>query len=356
MVYSYREQADMIFIYGRANGNGREAARLYLEVFPYRQQPQHSTFASIFQRLSETGSLISSFEGRGRQKEVRTVALEENILQHIDEDPNLSTREVGAMLRVGNSTVWRVLHEQLLHPYHIQRVQSLTPADYPARVNFCNWYVNQTANDMFSALVMYTDEATFMKDGIKNVHNNHVWADGNPHAIIEGNHQVRFKVNVWIGIIGDILLGPHFLPPTLTGNNYREFIENELPLLLEDVPLQLRNNCFFMHDGAPAHYTLRVRELLNNIYGQNWIGRGGAIPWPARSPDLNPIDFYVWGHLKSMVYSMPINDVETLRLRILQSCNTIRNNPGIFERVRQSMMRRVRSCIASNGGHFEHLL
>lgn len=32
--FTFREQADMIFIYSRANGNGRAAARLYAEVYP----------------------------------------------------------------------------------------------------------------------------------------------------------------------------------------------------------------------------------------------------------------------------------------------------------------------------------
>lgn len=111
-----------------------------------------------------------------------------------------------------------------------------------------------------------------------------------------------------------------------------------------------------MHDGAPAHYTLDVRHYLDDTYGNRWIGRGGPVQWPARSPDLNPIDYYVWGHLKSLVYAQPIPDIETLRQRIIDSCNTIRNQPGIFERVRGSMQRRMHSCINSNGGHIEHLL
>ena len=35
------------------------------------------------------------------------------------------------------------------------------------------------------------------------------------------------------------------------------------------------------------------------------IGQGGPVPWPARSPDLNPLDFWLWGHLKAMVYAAP---------------------------------------------------
>ena len=78
--------------------------------------------------------------------------------------------------------------------------------------------------------------------------------------------------------------------------------------------------------------------------------------WPPRSPDLNPLDFYFWGHLKSLVYSTPINNVEDLRQRIIDCCNSIKQKPGIFERVRQSMRRRLECCIQIQGGHFEQLL
>lgn len=88
-----------------------------------------------------------------------------------------------------------------------------------------------------------------------------------------------------------------------------------------------------MYDGAPAHYTLNVRRILYVAFEQNWIGRGGSVPWPARSPDLNPIDFQVWGHFKYLVYSVPVHDVDTLRHQIIESCEVIRNQPGIFERV-----------------------
>lgn len=354
--YTYQEQADMIFMYGRANGVGQEAARLYLATFPNRHQPNHHTFASLFRKLGETGNLQVQTENRGRPRYMRTIDLEENILNRVEEDPQVSTRQLARILQVAQSTVWRVLHEQLLYPYHIQRVQALSVADYPARLNFCYWFLQQSADQAFAVTVLYTDEATFTKDGVTNLHNNHNWADENPHAISFRNHQVRFKVNVWVGIIGDTLVGPHFLPPALNGANYRHFLENELPLLMEDVPLQTRETAFFMHDGAPAHYTLDVRHYLDDTYGNRWIGRGGPVQWPARSPDLNPIDFYVWGHLKSLVYAQPIPDIETLRQRIIDSCNTIRNQPGIFERVRGSMQRRMHSCTNSNGGHIEHLL
>lgn len=78
--------------------------------------------------------------------------------------------------------------------------------------------------------------------------------------------------------------------------------------------------------------------------------------WPPRSPDLNPLDFFLWGHLKSSVYAIPVNTIDELRVRITDAFQQVRNNPGIFERVRGSMSRRIVACVEQNGGHIEHLL
>lgn len=354
--YPFSEQADMIFMYGRANGNGREAARLYHNAFPDRTQPSHPTFAAVYRRIAETGTLAPQTVNRGTPRSARTIEQEEHILQAVEMDPAISTRRLAVACGTSRSTAWRVLHEQSLYPYHLQRVQGLSPADYPPRANFCRWFIAQTANPRFVSSVLFTDEATFGRDGITNLHNMHVWSDENPHGTLEVKHQQRFNINVWAGIVGDYLIGPYVLPARLTGAVYKDFILNTLPELLEDVPLQIRGSIWFMHDGAPVHFSRIVREVLDDLYHAKWIGRGGPVPWPARSPDLNPLDYYLWGHLKQLVYAADVPNAATLHQRILEACDTIRHRPGIFERVRRSMVRRVHACTEASGGHFEHLL
>ena len=63
----------------------------------------------------------------------------------------------------------------------------------------------------------------------------------------------------------------------LTGNTYEAFLRNELPGLLEDIPLMIRSHMYFQHDGAPPHYTICVRELLNELFPNRWLGRGGPV-------------------------------------------------------------------------------
>jgi hypothetical protein len=70
---------------------------------------------------------------------------------------------------------------------------------------------------------------------------------------------------------------------------------------LADVPLIIRRELHFIHNGAPTHFSLFARRYLNRRFPGRWIGRGGPIVWSPRSSDLNLLDFYLWGHLKSLV-------------------------------------------------------
>lgn len=355
--YTYAEMADMYLCYGRAYGSARRARRIYHETFPNRRIPCDKTFSRLDQRLRDHGSFSKSTVDSGRRESVRTPQLEERILDIITRNPGTSTRRIAAAEGVSKCTVWNVLHDQMLYPYHVQRVQGLQPTDYHPRRNFFQWFLRMDAeNPQFLSRILFTDEAGFTKDGIFNFHNTHVWADENPHSIMESRHQHKFSINVWAGIIGDFLIGPFLLPNRLTGPLYRDFLENSLPELLEDVPLEIRRHMWFMHDGAPPHFSITARQFLNEQFPARWIGRGGPTPWPARSPDANPLDFFLWGYLKQLVYASPVNNVQELRERVQNACQTIRNNAGIFGRVRQSLMRRANACIAANGGHFEHLL
>jgi len=58
----------------------------------------------------------------------------------------------------------------------------------------------------------------------------------------QAHMQVRWSVNVWAGILGDRIIGPHFIDGKVDGDGYRRFLNNELVDLLDDVPLELRAN------------------------------------------------------------------------------------------------------------------
>ncbi|GBN38054.1 hypothetical protein AVEN_196045-1 [Araneus ventricosus] len=113
---------------------------------------------------------------------------------------------------------------------------------------------------------------------------------------------------------------------------------------------------WFQHDGAPAHFSIDVRNYLNDTFGARWIGRGGPVPCPPLSPDLLSLDYFLWGHLKSLVYPTPVDSDEDPVARISVDAARVREIPAIFERVRQSLHLRCQACIAVGGRNFEQLL
>ncbi|GFX83613.1 uncharacterized protein TNCV_325621 [Trichonephila clavipes] len=214
---------------------------MYRERFPGRKHPDRRTFERIHRELRTSGTFYASRRGTGIGRYRRTPSLEQRLLNTVDSNPSTSSRAVGRALG---------------------RVQAITPDDYPRRLNFATWYLQQTAeNQTFPADVLFTDEAIFTRSGI--VHNN--------------------------------LVGPYILPSRLTGRTYNIFLQEVLPELLVDVPPSVRSRMWFQRDGAPVHFSKNFGNHLDTVYGQHWIGRCWPVPWPPRSPDLSCLDFFLLG-------------------------------------------------------------
>lgn len=101
---------------------------------------------------------------------------------------------------------------------------------------------------------------------------------------------------------------------------YLDFLQNVLPNLVEGVGENI-------DEGAPPLFAVRVRDYLNETFPLRWIGRAGPMDmnllrWCPRSPDLNPLDFYLWGHAKHEIYdklNTRINNVEDLTFKIIEA-------------------------------------
>uniref|UniRef100_A0A1Y1MEB7 Tc1-like transposase DDE domain-containing protein n=1 Tax=Photinus pyralis TaxID=7054 RepID=A0A1Y1MEB7_PHOPY len=99
---------------------------------------------------------------------------------------------------------------------------------------------------------------------------------------------------------------------------------------------------------------MAVREFLDEKFPGQWIGRRGPIEWPARSPDLTPLDFFLWGHLKSVVYKTEPASINDLRYRIVRECRSLSRE--VFKNVRNEFENRLWYCLEQNGEHFEHFI
>jgi len=93
--------------------------------------------------------------------------------------------------------------------------------------------------------IFFTEQAHFTRNGVNNRINSHLWDRDSPHGTVESNYQYRFSVNMWCGAIGDQLIGLYIFPQRLTGDIYAHFLRDELPALLENVPLQTRRQIIY---------------------------------------------------------------------------------------------------------------
>lgn len=174
-----------------------------------------------------------------------------------------------------------------------------------------------------------------------------IWGSQRPHFVREHVRDSP-KVNVWCCIAYDTLIGPFFFhEQTVTGNVYLDMLENYAYPQLE----AFQPNVIFQQDGAPPHWTLFVRESLDETFPDSWIGRGGPIRWPPRSPDITPCDFFVWGFVKDQVYNLPISNLDELKAKIREAFGKISNE--MRHNVWSELEHRLDFLRANNGEHVE---
>lgn len=180
------------------------------------------------------------------------------------------------------------------------------------------------------------------------------WSRTNNHRQNLTHTQYNARVNVWAGIIGTALVGPYFIDGNLNSAKFLDLLRNQIVPRVQGLGIEFP---WFQMDGAPAHSTAAVTNFLNTIFPDKWIGRFGAIIWPARSPDLSPNDFFLSGYLKSKIYNnVNVTNIDDLKTRILTAFEELQSKPHFLANCLQEFRNRLAYCMECEGGHFEHLL
>ena len=144
------------------------------------------------------------------------------------------------------------------------------------------------------------------------------------------------------------IIGPFFFhEASITADVYLDLLtEYVAPQLIEFQP-----TIIFQQHGAPPHWGLHVCEFLNETFPNRWIGRDGPIPWSPRSPDITPLDFFLWGYLKDIVYKTKVWDIDDLKQRIPNAMTTI--DEAMLQQTWQEIEYRLDVLRATNGAHIE---
>jgi transposase len=343
----------MVLLYGECGRKARSAARLYRERFPAGPHPSYQTILSVVKRLRETGCVTSRARS-GRPAKVGRQVQPDEVLAYALTYPKCSTRQISEHCGLSKSQVWKILQESGAYPYRPMPQQVLLDGDVERRYSWCNFVMNRIqVQPTFLADVVWTDEACFSRNGMCNRQHTHYWALENPRCFTDVRHQVRFGINVWCAIYSNKFIGPIFYDGTLTGARYLQLLQNVMPDFVENLPVFNLRNVWFQHDGAPAHKTSPVKQYLVTEFGNQIIGYGGFEEWPPRSPDLTPLDFFLWGYLKQQVYATPQETLQDFKRRITDACANV--SPSMLQRVQCEILTRIQMCIAADGAKFEHL-
>ncbi|GFU02815.1 uncharacterized protein TNCV_1893421 [Trichonephila clavipes] len=151
--------------------------------------------------------------------------------------------------------------------------------------------------------ILWTDEAPFHLDGSVNTHNCQNWETDNPHSTLQVPLHSP-KVTVRCRFSASFILGPYFFEDlgaggpitcSITRQRYASLLRNKI------IP-DLQARIIFMQDGAHQHITRCVKDVhKHHFIEERVISHQIHHLWPPRSPDLNPCDFWLRGHLKQLV-------------------------------------------------------
>jgi hypothetical protein len=311
--------------------------------------PSRQNIRNWFQKFLKTGSV--NRKKRSNVNFVREELLVEDVIQAFRADPHMSIRRLANLEGMPSATtIHRILRKAHFHPYKIQLIHQLRPQDLQKRLQFAqNMLALIEGDPYFINLLLFSDEAHFHVHGLVNKQDFRYWSQDNPGWFQEQPLHSQ-RITVWAAIGRQGVVGPFFFEENVNGANYLNLLQQcFIPVVQHWASF---NQMIFQQDGAPPHWSLAVRNYLTATFPARWMGRASPnYPWPPYSPDLTPMDFFLWGFIKSRVYSTPIADKTELRLRIIQSFNDL--PADLVSRSIASFERRLHLCIKRKGGSVE---
>ncbi|GFU33333.1 hypothetical protein TNCV_1158811 [Trichonephila clavipes] len=161
------------------------------------------------------------------------------------------------------------------------------------------------------------------------------------------------KLIVWCALwAGGILLqNDEGHNVTVNGDRYRAMITNFFIPELNNHDVQ---ELWFQQDGATCHTARATIYLLKDTFGDRLISRFGPVNWPPRSCDLTPLDYFLWGYVKSLVYADKPQTLDHLEDNIRRVIADIR--PQMLEKVIENWTSRLDYIRASRGSPMPEII
>ncbi|KAK2954616.1 putative transposable element tc3 transposase [Blattamonas nauphoetae] len=324
--------------------NAAEVVRRWDEPDP----PDLGTVHDVVARFLSNGSVLPT-KRETIARPIRTEDAVEEVRESVHENPTLSIRHRSVLLQISRTTLDRMLHDLQFRPYRMQRIHLLYDEDYRDRFEkFTRIKTALVEDETLIDRIWFSDECSFDLTKTVHTHNATYWASTNPHYHVEHLNS-GLPVNVFAAISSQGILGPYFFAEKNAGVVYRSLLtEFFFPALRGRSHFDTQ---YFMQDGASPHTAIDTRTKLNQTLPNRWIGMYGPMEWPARSPDMTPCDYFLWGPLTDKVYASSPDTIEELK-------NAIRTEMGhipleMCQNAVRSFAARVTVLLDRNGAHVE---
>ena len=340
----------------------------FTKEFNCKSSPPKSRVQSWTKKFLEHGTLLNLNSKKagvdknthsGRPLTVRDQRTIEKVNDSVRENPKKSIRRRSQELGVKKSSLQKILTTDLkLTAYHIQIHQSLSPGDVVRRVDMCRWFKERLEeNPAFLRNVWFSDEAHFLLSGHVNSKNNIYWGSTPPTEVVEKPLH-SLKCTAWVAMSEQGLVGPfwfedeHGREKTVDSEGYIDVL-TKFWTTLGQRRIQ-RGTQWLQQDGATPHCSNVTLAWIETRFQDRVISRRCHADWAPHSPDLNPLDFHLWGFLKDKVYEKNPKTISDLKIAIQEKIQSIPREQ--CERVIANFKRRIDVCIQRGGRHLEHVL
>jgi hypothetical protein len=313
--------------------------------------PNRHSITAIYEKFLETGSVQDKIR-TGRPSTITEEKIQE-VEEILEVEPVNNVTSVAQDANITRYKAHRIMRDIIGYkPYIMHNVQQLYDEDMDLRVEMSEHLIPILEDPRNDGNFFFSDESTFYISGVVNKHNCRIWTPTNPFISIETAMNTA-KVNVWCAMSSKQIIGPYFFEDeTVNKQNYLNMLQNYFYPIMQRK--RLHKKMIFQQDGAPAHFSKDVRSWLDEKFDDRWIGRGGPISWAPRSPDLTPLNFFLWGYIKTKIYKTKVNDIDDLKYRIEKEIKDI--NKETLHNVFNNIVKRLKLCIDVNGGTFEQYM
>jgi hypothetical protein len=320
-----------------------------------------SSLSKLIKKIDSTGNVIRQ-KGSGRPSTIRTpnniLVVQHLIINHGNvAEERKSPRKIQNETGISRSSVIRIIRQDLhLKVYKRVQVQLLTETNKEKRLLCATRLLDRFSSDRLVRRIWFSDEKLFSVSAPLNKQNDRVYSTATKKSEVP-SEQILFQhshfsksvmVSVAVSKMGKSQIV--FIEPGAKINS--EYYCQEV--LAHGLLLDIRQRCghynwTLQQDGAPSHRAAKTVEFLR-AEGVNFIEPD---LWPPNSPDLNPVDYAIWGALEERVYIHKPRNIEELRQAIIEEWGKL-SQRIIIRSIDQWRIRLIK-VVELNGGHIEHL-